>query len=160
MTPQELEEHLRQLGTDWPIPSITDAVMRRIKSPLVPPPRRVSWLRRRASVLAATAAMLAVAVGAAWLVRLAGPATIPAQMQQSLQKARTAHIVFSVLDDKGVRQRGEIWYERSRGFRAESPNEIILDDGRQQWTWHPGIKEGELVIARRVSRNAVSMITS
>lgn len=80
-------------------------------------------------------------------------------MQQSLEKARTAHIVFSTLDDKGVRRRGEIWYERSRGFRAESPDEIILDDGRQQWTWRPGTKEREIVIARRASRDAGKMIT-
>jgi hypothetical protein len=76
-----------------------------------------------------------------------------------LEKAGTAHIVISALDDKGGRQRGEIWYERGHGFRAESPDEIILDDGKHQWTWRPGTKETELVIARRASRDGVAMIT-
>lgn len=159
MTPKELEDKLRQLGTDWPIPSVTDAVMAQIERRLLPPPRRASLLRRRAGLLVATAAMLAVAVGAACLFFLAAPTTLQAQVQQALEKASTAHIVISALDDKGVRQRGEIWYERGRGFRAESPEEVILDDGRQQWTWRLGTKESELVIARRASRNAVSMIT-
>jgi hypothetical protein len=159
MTPQELEDQLRQLGADWPIPSVADAVMARIESRVVPPPRRVSVLRRRATLLIATAALLVVALGAAWLFLLAAPTTLQAQVQQALAKARTAHIVISALDDKGVRQQGDIWYERGRGFRAEMPDEVILDDGRQQWTWRPGTRESELVIARRASRDAVSMIT-
>ncbi|OWK38284.1 LolA family protein [Fimbriiglobus ruber] len=158
MTPQELEEQLRQLGTDWPVPSVADAVMARIESGLVPPPRRASWLRRRAVSLLATAAVLAAAAGTAWLFGLGAPTTLQAQMKQSLEKSRTAHIVTSKLDDRGGRQRGEIWYERGRGFRAESRDEVILDDGRQQWAWHPGTKESELVIARRASRDGVSMI--
>jgi hypothetical protein len=159
MTPKELEDQLRQFGTDWPIPSVTDAVMARIESGLIPPPQRASLLRRRAAPLLATAALLAVAIGAAGLFVLAAATTLQAQVQQALEKARTAHIVISTLDDKGVRRRGEIWYERSRGFRAELPDEVILDDGRQQWTWRLGTKESERVIARRASHNAVSMIT-
>jgi hypothetical protein len=160
MTPQELEDQLRQLGTDWPVPSVTGAVMARIESRSVAPPRRSSFPRRRLALLAVAAVMLAVALPAAWLLLLASPATLQAQVQQALEKASTAHVVISTLDDKGVRQRAEIWYERGRGFRAESPDEVILDDGRQQWTWRPGTKEGELVIARRASRDAVSMITT
>jgi hypothetical protein len=159
MTPKELEDQLRQLGTDWPVPSVTDAVMARIESRSVPPARRVSLPLRRAALLGATAALLAVAVGVACLVVLAAPTTLQAQVRGALEKAGTAHIVISALDDKGVRQRGEIWYERGRGFRAEMPDEVILDDGRQQWTWRPGSKESEQVIARRASRDAVSMIT-
>jgi hypothetical protein len=158
MTPDEMEDQLRQLGTDWPVPSVTDAVMARIAATSVPLPRRSPLPRRRVAFLVAAAAMLAVALGAGWLF-LANPTTLQAQVQQALAKASTAHVVISALDDKGVRQRGEIWYERGRGFRAETPDEVILDDGRQQWTWRQGTKEGELVIARRPSRDAVSMIT-
>jgi hypothetical protein len=159
VTPRELEKQLRQLGADWPIPSVADAVMARIEARPVLPPRSASLPRRRAALLVATAAMLVVAVGAVWLFVLATPATLQAQVKQALEKARTAHIVISALDDKGVRQRGEIWYERGRGFRAELPDEVIQDDGRQQWTWRPGTKESEVVIARRASHNAVDMIT-
>jgi hypothetical protein len=158
MTPKELEDQLRQLGTDWPVPSVADPVMARIASPSVPPPRR-SPFRRRPALFLAAAAMLAVIIAAAWFLFLATPATLQAQVQRALEKASTAHIVISAPDDKGVRQRGEIWYERGHGFRAETPDEVILDDGKQQWTWRPGIKESELVIARRASRDAVSMIT-
>lgn len=38
MTPQDLEEQLRQLGANWPIPSVADAVLARIESQLIPPP--------------------------------------------------------------------------------------------------------------------------
>jgi hypothetical protein len=109
--------------------------------------------------LAAAAAMVVIAVGAGWLF-LAIPMTLQAQVQEALAKASTAHIVMSALDDKGVRQRGEIWFERGRGFRAETPDEIILDDGRQQWTWRQGTEGADLVIARRPSHDAVSAITS
>jgi hypothetical protein len=160
MTPKELEDQLRQLGTEWPVPSVAEAVMARIESRSVPPPRRSLFNRRRAAFFVATAAMLAVAIGAGWLLFLANPATLQAQVQQALEKASTAHVVISAVDDQGARQRAEIWYERGRGFRAESPEEVILDDGRQQWTWRPGTKEGELVIARRPSRDAVGMITA
>src|SRR5262245_6273154 len=102
MTPKELEDQLRQLGTDWPVPSLTDAVMARIESRSVPPPRRSSFPRRRAVLLVA-AAMLAVTVPAAWLLLLGSPATLQAQVQQALEKSSTAHIVISALDDKGVR---------------------------------------------------------
>jgi hypothetical protein len=160
MTSSELEAQLRRLGTDWPFPSVADAVLARIESRSVAPPRRASRLRRRAAPLAAAAAVLALAAAAAWLFVVAAPATLQAQVQQALQKARAAHIVVSTPDDKGVRQqRGEIWYERGRGFRAELPEEVIVDDGRHQWTWRPGIKEGERVIARRASRDAAGMIT-
>jgi hypothetical protein len=112
--------------------------------------------RRRAALLAA-AAMLLVAVAASWLL-LGTPRTLQAQVQQALARANTAHVVISSLDEKGVRRQGEVWYERGRGFRAESPDEVILDDGRHQWTWQPGAKDGERVIARRPSQDAVGMI--
>jgi hypothetical protein len=148
----------RRLGADWPVPSVNEAVMARIDSPSVPRPRRVPVTRRRA-VLCAAAALLAADAAAAWLLVLGTPRTLQAQVQQALAKTSAAHVVISTLDDKGVRQQGEIWYERGRGFRAESPDEIILDDGRQQWTWRPGVKEGERVIARRRGHDAVGMIT-
>jgi hypothetical protein len=148
----------RRLGADWPVPTVNEAGMARIDSPSAPRPWRVSVTRRRA-VLCAAAALLAGAATAAWLLVLGTPRTLQAQVQQALAKTSAAHIVISTLDDRGVHRQGEIWYERSRGFRAESPDEIILDDGRQQWTWQPGVKDGERVIARRRSHDAVGMIT-
>jgi hypothetical protein len=157
MTPEELQGRLERLGAEWPVPSVAEAVLARIDSPPAPRPVRPVVTRRRTAVFAA--AVLAASAAAAWLLFLANPPTLHAQVRRALEKARSAHVVISGLDANGVRQRAEIWYERGRGFRAESPDDIILDDGRQQWTWRPGAKEGELVIARRPSRDAAEMIT-
>src|SRR5581483_6030477 len=114
---------------------------------------------RRRAVLVAAAAVLAVATAASWLLFLGDPPTLQAQVRRSLAKAATAHVVVSSPDDRGVRRQAEVWYERGRGFRAEAPDEVVLDDGRQQWTWRPGGKESKRVIARRQSRYAEGMIT-
>jgi hypothetical protein len=159
MTRDELEDRLRQLGTDWPVPSVADAVLARVDSRPAPRSRWVPLPRRRPVLVAATAALVALVVTAAWLCLLATPRTLHAQVQQALAKASTAHVVIAALDEKGVRRHAEIWYERGHGFRAETPDEVILDDGRQQWTWRPGTDDSDLVIARRPSGDAVSLIT-
>ncbi len=155
MTPEELEVRLRRLGAEWPVPSVAEAVLARIGTFPAPPPRRPLFTRRRAGLCVAGAALAAAALG---LLVLAPPATLQAQVEQALAKAGTAHIVISAPDERGVRRRAEIWYARGRGFRAEAPDEIVQDDGRQQWTWRPGAAGGELVVAQRASRGAAGMI--
>jgi hypothetical protein len=159
MTPDELPDRLRRLAADWPAPPAAEAVLARIRSTAAPRPRR-SLVPRRRAVLAAAAAVLALAVAVPALLVLGTPRTLQAQVRQALARAATAHIIISSLDDQGVRRRAEVWYERGRGFRAEAPDEVLLDDGRQQWTWQPGAKDGERVIVRRPSQDAVGLITA
>jgi hypothetical protein len=158
MSPNELEERLLKLAADWPVPSAADAVMARIGSQPDPRPQIWTVARRRVRLVAAVATM-AVAAAVLWALVLGNPPTLQAQVQKSLEQAGSAHVVITSLDEKGVRQRAEVWYARGQGFRAESPDEIILDDGRQQWTWRADGSAGELVIARRPSRDAVGLIT-
>ncbi len=157
MTPDELENKLRHLGANWPMPSVAQAVLTRIESDPVPQARR-SLFRRRRWILFGSAVALLIAA-AVWLLFLATPRTLQAQVRRALDRSKTAHVVISSLDEKGVRRRADIWYERGRGFRAEAPDEVILDDGKHQWTWQPGSKESELVIVRRPSADAAAMIT-
>jgi hypothetical protein len=156
MTPDDLEEQLINLGRHWPVPSAADGVLARIAAERRP--RRWSPWRRRSAVLA-LAAVMAIAVIGPWMLLLATPQSLNAQVRQALQKAETAHVVFSMLDGQGLRRQAEIWYARGQGFRAESPEEIILDDGKQQWSWRPQTDERECVIVRRPSQEAAAMIT-
>ena len=158
MTREEVEATLNRLRADWPTPSVVESVMTRIESQPAAVPRRPRIQRWRAAILA-VAAMLAVSVAVPWFLVLATPPTLYAQMQQAFAKARTAHVVVASVNEKGVRQTGEIWYQRGNGFRADLPEGIVLDDGTQEWTWRPATNQGELTVVRRASRNAVSMIT-
>lgn len=157
MTPEELEDRLRRLGANWPVPSVVDDVMARIVSQSEPQARPVSWLRRRVATLVAVAATFAVAVGA-WLYLLAAPATLQARMRRSLDLAQSAHLRISSVNEQGPRQQGEVWFERGHGFRAELADEVILDDGYHQWTWRQGPGVSEPLVVRRTSHHAADMI--
>lgn len=156
MTPQNLEYQLVRLAADWPMPSVTDAVMARVEQlrlePAVRQPRRApQW----ALLASAAAAVVAIAT---WLVTVATPRSLQAQVQQAIEEAESAHIVISNTDVEGKRSQAEIWYSQAFGFRAESPDEIIIDDGTQQLSWRPAAEPGEVIVRRRASRDAISMI--
>lgn len=155
MTPDDLEERLEQLGKNWPIPSAADGILTRISAE--PSPERLPLWRRQSALVAA--ALAVVAAAGLWFFLLATPQTLHAQVRQALEKAGTAHVVISGLDEQGVRRQVDVWYARNQGFRVESPEEIIFDNGKQQWSWRPQAEEQERIIARRPSQDAVAMIT-
>jgi hypothetical protein len=156
MTRQNLEEKLFRLAAEWPLQSVAESVIVRIENLRMEPVSRWRQRGRQSAVIVAAAALL-LALVPTWLLIFGRPRTLQAEVQQAIAKAGSAHVTISALDEKGVRREGEIWYSRDHGFRAESPDEIILDDGRQQLSWRPGV-ESDLIVSRRASRDAITMI--
>ena len=157
MIREEIENHLTRLGTHWPAPSQVEAVMARITSEM-PRPRRAAPLWHRRRLLVAGGAVLALALVAPVILLLTAPRTLEAQVQQALEKAHRARIVISIPSENGPREKVEIWYSRDHGIRAESPDEIIVDNGHDQWTWGPKLPADEMIVARRASRDGIVMI--
>lgn len=156
MSHLELEADLAGLGRNWPVPSAAHAVMRRIQREGVPPSRRPVYRRR--PVLLAIAASLLVAVGLPAMLLVGTAHTLQAQVVEALKQTSAAHLIISALDEQGVRRQAEIWYSRERGFRLESPDETIVDDGKQQWTWPSKADGVEPVVLRRASPGTAAMI--
>ena len=159
MSYQELEADLVELGRNWPVPSVADAVMRRIQREGVPQSGRP--VRCRQAVFLAIAATLLVAVGLPAVLVVGIPHTLQAQVVEALKQTSAAHLIISAPDEQGVRRKAEIWYSHDRGFRLESPDETIVDDGKQQWTWwtwQPKADGVEPVVVRRASPGAAAMI--
>src|SRR5204863_6443254 len=69
-----------------------------------------------------------------------------------------AQIASWQLDEKGVRQETNIWYSRERGFRMESPEQIIVYDGKQQWEWRPGNAVDETPVVLRLGGDGRKII--
>lgn len=158
MNSQQLERGLESLSKEWPLPSVCDDVMAKVTKQ--PQPERAARSRTRIHarwVSTAAAALLIIAVPALVLF-FTSPGTIQAQVQQAVAEAGSAMITIATLDDQGVRRTARIWYSREHGFRAESEDEIILDNGKQQFSWHPHAEGEEQVIIRRPSRDAIRMI--
>ena len=144
-TTNDLEDRLGQLRAEWPAGSMVGSVMARIGTAA---PRRV---RRTHRVLAGLAASgLAAALVLAWLVVFSHPATLLASVQDELKRARSAHLVITSWDDRGAKHRAEIWYRRGEGLRAESPEQVIVEDGATQWSWLNAAR-GETVVLRQRS---------
>ncbi len=152
----DIETRLSQLGENWPVGSVAEAVAKRLNS--VPTPQRAkprAWWRRL--TLAGTVALL-LGFALVWTTLLSSPTTLSAQVKAAIAKARSAHVTITIIDAQNGRKKAELWYSREHGLRAESSDEFIVDDGRQQWTWNPTLKESDLIVARRASRDAASMI--
>ena len=156
MTSHDIEHDLAQLGAAWPIPSVAEQVMAQVKT-LTPEVKKRWTLPQRVTALVATAAAVLLAVVPSWLFIFGSPRTLQAEVQQAIIKAGGAHITISNLDEKGVRHTAEIWFSCEHGFRAESATENIVDNGKQQLSWHPVAKGEELIVGRRQSRGAMSM---
>jgi hypothetical protein len=63
-------------------------------------------------------------------------------VQNGLERARSAHLVITSWDDAGAVHRAEIWYRRDEGLRAEVPEQVIVEDGKFQWSWQTGAGDG------------------
>lgn len=159
MSHQDLEAELVKLGQNWPAPSVADAVMCQIHRDGAPQSRRPAHRRRR--VLLAIAASLLAAVGISAALVFGTAQTLQAQVVEALKQTSAAHLVISALDEQGVPRQANIWYSHGRGFRLESSDETIVDDGKQQWTWSTRKSEAdgvEPVVVRRASPGTASMI--
>ncbi len=157
MNSKEIETRLSQLGANWPVGSVAESVSRRLETLPIsqmakPHSRRWQW------TLAGSVLILLVAISVVWTTMLATPSTLAAQVKASIRKSVSAHIAMTTIDAKGGRIRANIWYSREHGFRMESTDEWVVDDGRQQWTWNPIVNESDRIVYRRASREGVSMI--
>src|SRR5262249_10845222 len=136
-TPDDLDGRLARLRAEWPVGSMVDNVMAQI-GPAAP-----RHARRRGRLFAGLAASgLVAALGLAWLIVASQPTTLLAAVQDGLKRARSAHLVITSWDDRGAAHRAEIWYRRDEGLRAEAPEQVIVEDGKFQWSWRTGAGDG------------------
>ncbi len=137
MTSNDLEDRLERLRSEWPAGSIVENVMARIET------ETPGLVRRRHRLFAGLAASgLVAALGLAWLIVASQPTTLLAAVQDGLKRARLAHLVITAWDDRDAAQRAEIWYRRDEGLRFESPEQVIVEDGKTQWSWQTGGEGG------------------
>ncbi len=158
MTSNELEDRLERLRWEWPAGSIVADVMARIgpeAGPVAASGPRRRW--RRAAVGLVAAGLLAASVLA--LMSLVGHSNpVQAAIQEALARARSAHIVVTAGGRGGAANTAEIWYLRDRGFRAEMPDEVIVDDGRSLRSWHRAGRDKEPIVVVRKSTGAAARI--
>ncbi len=142
----DLEVRLARLGAEWPVGSMVDSVMARV--PLAGR-RRARRPGRLFAGLAASGLFAGLAL--AWLILASQPRTLLAAVQDGLKHARSAHLVLTSWDDAGAAYKADIWYRRDEGLRMESPEQVIVEDGKTQWSWKPGPAGGDLVVMRQRS---------
>ena len=94
---------------------------------------------------------LVAGLALAWIILLSQPTTLLAAVQDGLKRARSAHLVMTTWADGGTAHKAEIWYRRDDGLRVESPEQVIVEDGKFQWSWKTGAAGGELVVLRQRS---------
>jgi outer membrane lipoprotein-sorting protein len=142
----DLEVRLAQLRAEWPAGSMVDSVMARLP---VANHKRARRTRRLSAALAAS--LLFAGLGLAWFILASQPRTLLAAVQDGLKRARSAHIVLTSWADGGASYKAEIWYRRDEGLRMESPEQVIVEDGKFQWSWKTPAAGGDLVVLRQRS---------
>ncbi len=156
MKTNDIESRLAELGNRWPVPSIAESVQSRLAA-IQPaakhaPSRSILKWSGMGAVAAAAVAMIAIYVS-----MLATPATLYAQVKESIRKSLSVHLQVISVDPSGSRTIGSLWYSRELGVRGEAGKEVFIDDGKQQWTWIADDKPSALV-SRRASRDGIAMV--
>ena len=147
MTGEDLEARLARLREEWPVGSIAEDVVARIRTPVAGVIHRP--VRRRQLTAALVASSLLVCAALAWLLLPGVPRTLQAAVEEGLAGARSAHLVSTGLDEKGQSVREDVWYRRGEGYRAESAEEIRVEDGKFQWVWQPRRDAEERFVIRQ-----------
>jgi hypothetical protein len=145
-TTNDAEDRLERLRAEWPVGSIVDHVMARIR--LDAPQRRRPWGRLFAGLAASG---LLGALGLAWFIVASHPTTLLAAVQDDLKRAQSAHLVITTWNDQDVAHRAEMWYRRGEGLRVEAPEQVLVEDGATQWSWQTSADEAERVVLRQRS---------
>jgi hypothetical protein len=145
-TSDDLDGRLARLRAEWPVGSMVGDVMARVG------PAESKRPRRRGRLFAGlTATGLVAALVLAWLFVASRPTTLLAAVRAGLERARSAHLTIASWDDRGREHQSEIWYRRDEGLRAEAPGQVIVEDGKFQWSWQTGADAGETVVLRQRS---------
>jgi hypothetical protein len=158
MNPSSIEDLLADLGQKWPVPSVAEAVIARIEAESISLSARSTARGWRVGLWASAAAVM-VAISIACAAIVSAPRTLQAQVERALARTAAAFITVSGLDAQGVRRNSNIWYSSEHGFRVESPEETIVDNGQQQWTWQPNAVPDEMVVVRRQSADGRKMLS-
>ncbi|WP_435019059.1 LolA family protein [Tundrisphaera sp. TA3] len=146
MCPDELETELARLRERWPVGSIVDPVMERIRAE--PARSRPLWWRRRVVAALAGSGLLAASV-LAWMIVSTTPRSVRAAVQDGLGRAASAHLTILAHDEQGRPSRSDVWYRRGEGMRAKGPGRVLVEDGRYEWTWDPEVAEADRVVFRQ-----------
>ncbi|MFO0957254.1 MAG: hypothetical protein U0800_07270 [Isosphaeraceae bacterium] len=125
----DLEGRMAELRGAWPVGSMVDRVMARVRAE---PARRGS--RRGLFVGLSMSGLAAACLLAAFLI-VNQPRTLLASVRESIERATSAHVTALSWDDRDVPHKFEIWYRRGEGLRVEAPDRVIVEDGRTQWSW-------------------------
>ena len=144
-SPDDLEDRMTQLREAWPVDSMVEDVMARIRATAPRPGRR------RRLLLGLSLSGIAAAVVLALLVIMNQPRTLLAAVQEGLERAQTAHVTTTSWGNHDAIYKDEIWYRRGEGLRYEAPEQVIVEDGRTQWSWSTGPGVTEPVVLRQSS---------
>jgi hypothetical protein len=150
MNPDQLDDRFAQLREEWPVASMTEHVMARVRTVAVSAtsPRRP---RRRALTAVALATVLA-GIGLTWLYLASRPPSLMAALQDGVVRSRSAHLILSRSDAQGQTHRAQGWYRRGEGFCLESPEGVLVDDGKYEWSWATTDgKNSETIVIRQPS---------
>ena len=145
-TSDDLDGRMARLRDEWPAGSMVDDVMARIGPSA---PRRTPLRRRLLAGLAASGLAASLLLG--WLILVGRPNALLAAVQDDLNKAKSAHLIITAWDDRDAAFRSDVWYRKGEGLRVESPDQVIVEDGKTQWAWRPNPAEGETVVLRQRS---------
>ncbi len=157
MIEHHIEDKLRLLGQEWPIPTVREFVSEKV---VITPQLRSSVPKRRWAMILvtgglATAATILIVIAA----QLSTPVTLYAAVQRTLRKAGRAHVLIESFD-KGARQFTEIWFDKALGVRTEHGNTIVVDDGKSNWMWNTDDAHSDGVVLRRPSSDALTIVGS
>ena len=147
-TSENRDDRLDRLRSEWPVESMVDGVMARVNE-LAPRPRRKPRRTKILASLALSAMIASLALG--WILLFSRPQSLLASVQHDLRQAKHAHIVITHWDKKDETQRAEIWYARGKGLSVTHGDEIIVEDGKTQWTWSTKPGDGERIVLRQDS---------
>ena len=140
-TDSELASRLDALGHDWPAEaSVESAVLARLDESgwAMGATRSRTLPRFLAGRSLAAAAFLAV-VGIIAVMWGGGHSqTLYAQVQRTLARARSVHVVIQVVQNGELKHAGDMWYLRDVGFHSRLGPEVRIDDGRHAWRYVEG----------------------
>lgn len=141
----DLENRLAELRQSWPVGSMVDDVMARVGAD--PPARN----HRRRLLLGLSTSALAAACLLAALLLLNSPRPLLATVREQIEQAQSVHVTTVSWDDDGASHTIHLWFRRGEGLRVETPDQVIVEDGKTQWSWPRTAGEPEPVVLRQRS---------
>jgi len=139
-TDSEILCRLDEMGRDWPAEaSVETAVLARLdESEWATGATRSRRLPRLLSRSALAAAALFAVFGMIAIWSSGTSQTLYAQVQRTLARAKSVHVIIQTIVDGKPKHAGDMWYLRDVGFRLELGPEVRIDDGQHAWRYEQG----------------------